>query len=803
MVAVNQWVDPMVRRGIKWLSENRLPQTDGQLRLAGLQAEVTVFRDAWGVPHIYAANEPDLLFAQGFIHAQDRLWQMEFQRRMVAGRLSEVVGAAGLPVDRWMRVLGIYRVVEQEAAQACPEEHDLLAAYCAGVNAFLAVGRLPVEFTLLRYRPEPWRPADSLAWVKILNWYLSSNWECELLRGQLIDKLGPAMAAELELDAAETWPLVLDIPDLLGLEKHLSHFGRTLAGSGAMPGAGSGAGSNNWAVSGAKSSSGKPLFANDMHLAMMMPALWYENHLEGGGFRVTGVSLPGSPLVVAGHNDKVAWGYTAGFADNQDLFREHLRISDDDAGSMQYEFRGEWLPAEVRQEEIHARVAGSVTQEVIVTHHGPIINTLVAEETSEPLALQWAPLQPDPQTLCVLAAMNRAPSAAAFHQATAGWAGPVLNAVYADVDGNIGYSLMGQIPIRAAGDGRTPAAGWTGAAEWTGMIPFEQLPHLFNPPQGYIVTANNRVAAPNYPHLLGSDYVTGDRAERITQLLLTNPTPLDLSSFQRMQFDQISPSAQTLIHFVRHTPVDDPDVQPLVALLTAWDGAILVDSPAALVYEVLTRQLFAVLLESRLGAHLLARYTGKGPNALFMETLWGHHSQEWLRKWMSGGSAAWFDLDSGETVPDALTQALRRTLAYLENRFGADSSQWQWGSLHRLTFQHILGMQKPLDAAFNRGPYPVGGDGNTIWSNYSPLHDPATDVVTGPPFRFLADLADLDHCLGLLAPGQSGHVGSPHYDDQIDAWFHAGYHPMLFNPAEVEQNQRHCLRLLPEQAEKE
>ncbi len=795
---VDQLFKPVVRRGIEWLSRNRLPQVDGSLRLPGLLDGVKVYRDHWGVPHIYAENEHDLFLAQGFVHAQDRMWQMEFVRRMAAGRLSEVLGSASLAVDRWMRVLGLQRVSEQEVRLLDETEGPILSAYVSGVNAFLQVGRLPVEFSLLRYQPEPWQMADSLSFVKILNWYLSGNWECELLRRQLVDRLGPELARELELGDEDSWPIVLDIPDLVGLEKHLSRLARPFVGAGP----GEGVGSNNWVLSGERTTTGKPILANDMHLSLMAPPLWYENHLAGGAYHLTGVSLPGSPLVVSGHNGRVAWGFTAGFADTQDLYEERLRRESGENGGAEQvwaAFGAEWYPVEVRQEAITVRGGSPEIQEVLITRHGPIINPLVPEETGEPLALHWTSLQAQAGLLTSLSKMNRANDCLAFREATREWTGPVLNTVYADVEGNIAYSLIGKVPLRQRGDGRMPAPGWDEAYEWQGWIDFEDLPHHFNPAQGYVASANNRLAGPEYPHMIGCDFYTGDRAERISEMILARQQ-VDIAYVQRMQFDQLSPSAHSLAHIFRQgqalPELADRQIAPLVAMLAAWDGFLTADSPAAAVYQVLNRQLLRLLLEHRLG-DLLPRYIGKGPNDLFPDSLWGYHAQEWLRKVLVQPQSKWYDLGGGETREEVLAQALRRTLDFLQTELGPQPADWAWGRLHVLNFQHVLGMQKPLDAAFNRGPYPLGGDGSTIWASYSVLDDPRTGVTAGPPFRFIADLSDLDHCWGLLAPGESGHPGSPHYDDQIQAWFEGQYHPMLFNRAEVEQGQESCLELTP------
>ncbi len=791
MVSEQKPFDWLVKQGMEWLGKGRLAKTTGRLRIPGLKSRVEVFRDRWGVPHIYAENETDLFFAQGFVHAQDRFFQMETQRRLVAGRLAEIFGQVAIVVDRWMRVLGLYRTAEQEVERLDEASSAVLEAYTAGINAWLKFRHLPVEFSLLRIEPEPWQLADSLAWSKMISWTLSGNWESELMRKQLFDKLGAEQAEQLELLEEENWPLVLDLPDVLGLKKNMARLARSWTG----PGAGQGVGSNNWAISGERTATGKPILSNDMHMLLSAPAVWYENHLAGGALNVTGISLPGLPFVVSGHNGHVAWGFTAGFADVQDLYEEHLRTTP--AGEIEYEYQDAWYPAEVRREEIKVRFGACVTEEVIVTRHGPIITSLLEGETETPLALTWTAAETSGSTFRAAMGMSRAKNCKEFQEVLRTWNTPVLNTVFADTQGNIAYKMIGKVPIRAKGAGNLPAPGWNGEYEWTGFIPYDEMPHLFNPPSGYIATANNHVAGPDYPYFLGRDYVCGDRAERIVELILRKPI-IDIPYIQEMQFDQVSPTAQTLSALAGCVAAaDDPQLEQVTALLRDWDGHLRADSPASAIYEVLVRELWHAIFENRLG-ELMPRFKGALLNEVAMGNPWGHHAWEWLRRELVRSDSPWFDLGGGETRDDVLRLALRRTTDLLMERQGPDIAGWQWGHFHQVTFQHMLGRVKPLDVIFNRGPYPVGGDVNTIWATASPLdRADANEGMVGPPFRFIADLSDLTQSLGLLAPGQSGQVGSPHYDDQVEAWFKGGYHPILYKREDVEREHEACLELLP------
>ncbi len=769
--------------GLAVLAKSRLlrapqPMRAGRLQLRGVSAPVEIIRDRWDVPHIYAQSEANALFTQGFVHAQERLWQMDFNRRMVAGRLSEILGSVALPLDRWMRILGLRRSSEGQESLLDPESLSLLEHYVAGINAAIEKCPLPVEFDLLGFSPKPWSMVDSLSWVKMMAWTLCVNWEAEVLRARLIAKLGSEKAAELEPPFFEGWPRVIP-PGVdyscIGSEA-LRRAAEARRFSG--PSAQDGLGSNNWVLSGSRTDTGMPLLANDMHLGMTMPSTWYENHIVGGNFNVTGVSFPGLPLVVAGHNPYVAWGFTDGFTDVQDLYMEHLRRTDD--GRVQYEYQNNWLEAEVVHETIEVKGGVPVTQEVILTRHGPIINGLAPEELGEqPLALRWTAFEKD-NMLGSLLQMVRAKDCHAFREALRDWSVPSQNTVYADIKGNIGYSLPGKLPIRARGDGRLPVPGWTGEYEWLGYVPFEELPHLYNPPQGYIASANNRVVGDDYPHWIGYDHCTGYRAERIVELVEKQPK-IDIGYIRSMQMDQVSKPAQRMARVFDSLLSDDPDIQSVIKLMRGWDGSLAPHSAQAAVYEVFTIRLITILLSKKLG-DLALRYAGKGPVPILQETsIFGERSREWLESILSRPDSPWFDLGEGMTREDLLVNTLRENVDYLKIACGPRIEDWTWSKLHQITFSHSLGSVKPLDRFFNRGPYPLGGDFDTIWASGATRNDLSHDLIVGPPFRFIADLQDWNRSLGMLVPGQSGHPMSPHYADNIQGWLKGDYHPILFD----------------------
>jgi penicillin amidase len=594
-----------------------LAQTKGSINLPGLQDRVQVIRDRWGVPHIYAGTSQDLFFAQGFVHAQDRFFQMEFSRRLVAGRLAEVVGPPAVAADRWLRVLGLRRVAEKEAPLLQAETRELLLAYASGVNAYVDRGKLPLEFKLLRYSPERWQIADSLAWIKFMDWTLSVNWEAEILRAQLVAQLGPERAALLDGPYPPQNPTTL--PE--GVDWSHVGSGALLRADAARPYTGppteAGLGSNNWVVDGSRTASGAPLLANDPHLSLNLPSIWYENHLCGADYDVVGLSMPGMPSIVVGHNGRVAWGLTAGFPDTQDLYLERLNP---DSPSPQYEFEGAWHDAEVIREEIVVKGAEPVIEQVVITRHGPLIDGLLPDATSQPLALRWPAL--DPQDMAgLLLDYCRARTCDEFHQELRRWAGPSQNVVYADVEGNIGYTLVGLMPVRAEGhDGSVPVPGWTGEHEWQGYVPFEEWPHAINPPGGLLITANGKPVGDDYPYFLGNCWLPGFRAARISELL-QDARELTLDDFCRMQFDQKSVLARRVGQYLGRLQHASPIANYALTLFRDWDGDLAPGSAAAAIYQVLIRRVLYNLFDDLLGDSPLADwFVGQGPHPLLAAT---------------------------------------------------------------------------------------------------------------------------------------------------------------------------------------
>ncbi len=739
------------------------PQVAGTVEVPGLREPVEVVRDRWGVPHVYARNEHDLFFAQGYVHAQDRLWQMEVNRRTASGRLSELFGDRTLAADRFLRTLGLRHAAELEWGLLSEEARAALRAYAAGVNAFLQQHRhrLPLEFLLLKVTPEPWDGLDSLSFGKLMAYELGGNWQTELLRAELLRRLGPEAVAKLLPGELPDSPVI--VPEA-----------GTRQGRAPSGGAGAVVGSNNWVLSGRLTDTGKPYLANDPHLRVGFPSIWYTMHLEGGRYRVVGFTFPGVPGVVVGHNGSIAWGVTNANPDVQDLYVERLHPQD----PSRYQFRGRWLPVRVRVEEI--RVRGRPPERWVVrsTHHGPLLSGAV-QGLREVVALRWTALLPTTVAEGLLQ-LNRAHSWQEFRAALRAFQVPAQNFVYADRHGNIGYQLSGRIPVRQKGDGTQPVPGWTGEYEWVGWVPYEALPSVFNPPRGWIATANNRVVPPGYPYLLGTEWSEGLRARRIVQVLTSRPRHT-MEDLKRLQFDHVSLAARRMVPVLARVDVPEEAVRAVQEDLRRWDGALSVDSRAAAVYGAFLVRLGDHLFRKRVGDHLWERYARRPFAMAAVLHLWDRPSDPW---WGPGGR--------DRAVADILRQAVRD----LETRLGRDRSRWRWGALHRVYFAHTLSAVPVLGRWLSVGPVATPGDGWTVNQAAYSLLQPFDQTVAAS-MRMVVDLADPDRSVGVHTTGQSGLPGHPHRADLTPLWASGRYHPLLWSRQAVDRHAQARLVLQP------
>ena len=747
-----------------WLARRPLPQQKGTIELAGLEGAVRVRRDRWGVPHIEAGSAADLWFAEGFCHAQDRLWQMDFYRRVLSGRVSEFAGAEGLPIDRLMRTLGMRRTAEREAAALDPELHVLLGRFCEGVNAAAASAKAPpFEMQLLRLEFEPWRPADILGLGKLLAFGLSTNWEKELLRADMTRELGPELAARLDPGYSADNPVVTQEPwsgDGLGLAEQIDAVRRSIGMAAEA------SGSNNWAVSGALSATGSPLIAGDPHLPPSMPGIWYQIGLSLGDRFVRGASLPGMPGVYMGQNNDVCWTFTNVMADVQDLFVE--RVEGD-----RYLFEDEWRPLEIVREEIS--VKGSDAPEVLdvrITHHGPLVNEALRADDAQPLALRWTALD-HPTAFRGMFELHGVRSGAELIATLEGHSSPPSNLIWADRHGSIGYKLIGHLPLRRGGCPDLPKPGWDGEFEWEGTVPYDELPEVTDPDSGFLVTANNRIVGDSYPHHITSDWLDGFRARRIEELLRASDEH-DIDGFEAMQSDNLSiPGLEAARRLGRLNPKGQREVSALERL-RSWDGRLDPDSIAGTIYQAFLLRLAREVARAAIGDRdLCERWLDRADNG-FMP----HVTSPW--RWHSHLMDLWEEGDEeliGRPWDDLVLEALASALDDLGDRFGPDPEGWRWGRVHEMEFPHPLGEANPLLRKLLNRNLRAGGAQETVSQIAYDPNDPYR-AVWAPSWRMVADPAAPGRSRWQMFTGQSGHPASPHYDDLQADWLDGRTQPM-------------------------
>jgi penicillin amidase len=821
-----------------WLVQRSMPQTSGQVAGLGLDAPIEVLRDARGVPTVLAETSHDLFFAQGFVHAQDRFWEMDVRRHITAGRLSEMFGDSQVETDAFVRTLGWRRVAEEELGLLNPETRSALEAYAEGVNAYLAErspSEISLEYVALKatapgYEIEPWTPADSVSWLKAMAWDLRANLEEETGRALLapvvrtrIAQLYPPYPYDRHEPIVRTgavvdgrWTSGADIvsradgnastgaspvlPELLrdardqasGLDEWLGPYGP-------------GVGSNSFAVTGERSATGGALLANDPHLAPSLPGIWYQMNLQcrtvdaACPYSVGGFTFSGVPGVIIGHNDRVAWGFTNNGSDVTDLAYEALNED-------RYVRDGRLVPLEQRTETIEVAGGDPVDVTVRETEWGPLISDVsdqhadVVDRAFSPadlpgtanevaLALRWTALMPG-RTADAILALNVARSFDEFRTAAIWFEVPSQNMLYADVDGHIGYQMPGKIPVRRGGDGSTPAAGWSGTYGWDGYVPFGQLPWVFDPPEQYIVAANQAVVDDSYPVVLTRDWGYGYRSQRLVELI-EESEPLTVESAGRLMLDDRNGFAPLMV--AKLAEVDaallDDGAQRGRELLAEWDFRQGVDSAAAAYFNAVWRHLLAGVFHDELTGDL--RPDG------------GDRWFEVMSQLFDDKQAIWWDdvrTEELELRADVMAEAMNDAAEELERRLGDDPAQWRWGDLHQLELTHAtLGSSgvRPLEALFNRGPVAVaGGEGIVNATGWRPYEGYGVDWV--PSMRMVVDLTDLDSARWVQLTGQSGHVFDPHYTDQTQAWASGDLYPWPFSEDAVCAATEERLELTPE-----
>ena len=794
-----------------WFVYRPLPKIDGSISLPGIQHEVTVARDGWGVPHIRAASVEDLAEAQGYVMAQDRLWQMDLLKRAARGQLSEILGDRTLKIDKDFRLLGLGRAADWEATLLDPEPRKTLEAYARGVNQFIEQHKnnLPLEFSLLRYSPQPWKAADTLAISGYMYRTLTDTREREMNRAIVTGRAGADRAKDLFSPESSMDHFVVGDPDVLddGSQRSATDpddddddmqpdtvlkadvrrsSGDAQSSAARMPDLTStlaesvleflaksdneirqGLGSNNWVVSGAHTATGKPLLANDTHLELMIPSIWYEVHLTAPGWNVKGLTLPGAPMLIIGHNDRIAWGFTNNDADVQDLYIETFNP----AVSDEYRVNGAWTKAQVINEVIHVKGRPDVPFPITVTRHGPI----VYREGNKGYAMRWTATESGGLGNSY-DWLGKARNWKEFRDIMKRVWGPGQNAVYADVEGNIGYIMAARVPIRKKGHGEVPEPGDTDDYEWTGYIPFDQLPQALNPASGLIVTANARVVGPNYKPYLTDRWEEPYRTARIYDLL-HDRRDLRVEDMLKVETDTYSYPhfflAEQLLSAAKSAKPKDPRTQQLIERLKDWNGIADANSPEVSFLQATRRAALDLLLQPFLGKDA-ALY--QWPSMTFLQKVLTDRPSKWL-------PTGYNNYD--ELLIAAADIAVKELAEYSHSERVSD---WAWKNFDSLDMFHPLGREGILKAMLSITGKPQSG---TIYSVR------AAGKTHGPAMRFVANPANWDESILLITSGESGQLGSSHYTDQFSYWYEG--RPILapFSDAAEAKGTKHTLTLKP------
>ncbi|WP_396667320.1 penicillin acylase family protein [Microbacterium sp. R86528] len=820
--------------------QRSFPQLEGTIELQGLASDVTVQRDVLGVPTITAQTTDDLFYAEGYVHAQDRFWEMDFRRHVTSGRLSELFGESQLGTDRFLRTLGWHEIAEQEVSALDETTRSYYEAYARGVNAYLAENDgadASFEYAVLAlqnddYEIEPWTATDSVAWLKAMAWDLRTNIGDETERAILastlssdeIDELYPGYPFDenpVIVPQISDAPAVATVSAAATTGSDISSAasiewtevdGVIEAVSALVGDAGEGIGSNSWVVSGTTTESGLPLLSNDPHLGAALPSVWYQIGLkcttvsEDCPFNVSGFSFSGLPGVVIGHNDRVAWGFTNLTTDVTDLYLQ--KIED---GS--YWRDGELVPLETRTETIKVAGGEDVQLNIQTTDNGPIVSGLtddftaiaaapyvgtdgtITEPTDAPagdyaVSLRWTALEPG-TTAAAIFSLNLAQNFEDFRGAAEQFDVPAQNLIYADVDGNIGYQTPGRLPIRGAADGSMPQPGWDSAFDWQGYIPFEDLPVSYNPDEGYIATANNAIVGEDYEYFLTSDWDYGWRAARITDLLDRKIAegPLTVESMRAIMADNEFWIGKRLIAAYLDISVDETGPDAALALLEQWDAQNSADSPAAAYANVLWDELAKNLFTR--GRENPAPLSDQARLFLVVDELLADPASPW---WTNE------ELDVANQQ-EMLELSAKNAYDTLVDLAGSNPTAWRWGDLHALTLTNdSFGTSgiAPIEYLFNRGPYPVGG-GSSVVNATGWVVGSGFETVTVPSMRMVVDLSDLDASGWNNLTGASGHTYHPNYVDQTEAWQNAELSPWPFTRQAIEDATTHTLTLTPGQ----
>ena len=769
-----------------YLWRRALPDVGGDVVAAGISKPVEIIRDRWGVPHIFAGNDRDAYYALGWTMAQERLFQMDLVRRVANGRLAEMMGPDVIEVDRLFRTVNIPGHARRMATTAEPKVREALEAYRDGVNASVAAlgSALPIEYTLLGIGWDPVTVPEMAAVVGFMTWDLNPAWKMDRLYERIVGKVGRARAAQLFPHALGGKPAVF--PAISGLSRtmpldigplEIAPALRLTAEQEALLAGLSGLkSSNTWVVGPEKSASGAPILANDPHLALRLPSIWFQAHLKTPTLDVAGMILPGSPFVTIGRNREIAWGLTNLMADAGDFFVEKLHPDDPE----QVMYKGQWVPVKTRTEEIRIKGGEPEMLKVRETPHGPIVSELL-KETDQVLSYQWVyAVAEHANELDGMHALNRARDWREFRQALSRFGGAGQNISFAGRDGHIGMQAAGRVPKLRTGDtGNRFRIGWNGLDEWDGFVPFEEMPKVYDPPEGFAAAANNPTFPPSGPFYISAYWEPRDRILRIRELIAAQER-LSAEDMARMQTDILwitaREEAPRILAAYDTAPAPTANVRAGLELLRGWDGSMESDSRAATVFAAFFKHLFHELFADELGRELTGDLRGQD-----------NYSTGMIHAVLDGGREAWYDRSDTpekETRAEVFRAAFEAGVAELETRMGKDPASWQWGKLHGFTLSHPLGKVKMLAPLFNAATIPMPGHSNTVWK--AEYKDEDFAVYHGPSMRQITDFAGKVSTQSVIPGGQSGIPASPHYTDLLPLWAQGRYHPLAMERAEIE-----------------
>ncbi|HRH57481.1 MAG TPA: penicillin acylase family protein [Chitinophagales bacterium] len=786
MSVLNNLSGVLLKPIIKEMSRASLPKIDGQTFLKGLRDDVEIIRDEHGIAHIYANNINDLLFGQGFVHAQDRLFQMELNRKVARGTLSEIIGKKALDSDRIARTMGYERVAKQDWELFGKDEQQLIIDYCNGINAYIKSSdfKLPVEFKLLKHRPEPWEPMDVASFSRLLISLLTWGWYDEIIRAKLIEAVGAEAAMELD----NTYPKENPVTLPKGIEFNMLDIsGKFQAMQGPyMPQI---SGSNAWTVSGSRTKTGKPFLCNDPHLTLKNPNIWYMNHLHCPELHASGVTAPSLPMVQIGHNEKIGWGITLSYTDIEDVFVEKFT----DETCTTYMHDGKLRETNIIEEKIFIKGEKMPhIEKVYETVHGTLISD-VTGHSSMKLTLCSMAYKPGTATKGWFL-LNKAKNWNDFTDAVKHITAPGLNIVYADTDSNIGYYNSGKVPIRDKETASVPQAGWTAEHDWKGFVPFEEMPHALNPEKGYVITANHKIEPDDFPYFLGDIYMNGYRANRLEKMLLRKEKA-EPKDFNEMQIDfYCTPGKQFASHF-KDIKMDNAELQRYVDMLLAWDGVLHPEKIEGSLYKVgklmVVKKLYGSAVHDK---KLVDELLGRGFHTIFgpVNSFLGHNTPTLLRILEDKDS---FWLQSAGGKEKLLKDGFKSAIDWLKLNYGTKYQKWKWGDLHAIVFPHALSAQPPLDKVFDIGPFPIGGDTDTPFQTFIMAAEGYGGELSAPSYRQIIDFSDFDKSTVVMPLGNSGNMASPFYKNQLRDWFEGNSYPMCWTRAKVEQHKKYSLKL--------